>query len=373
VRELQSIIAEFERASADGAPLVLATVVHVEGSTYRRPGARLLVSEERWLAGGVSGGCLEGDLLKRAFFRTTGGVPVLVEYDSRVDADSAWTHALGCNGLVEVLLERIASDGLLHPIRTLAALLRGDEPGVLVTVFRAPASVAPPGARLVLAPDGTTFDAVGATSRAPLLAEARAALAARRSKVVRVELTGGAIEALVEVIGPPPRIVVFGEGPDVTPVVRLATTLGWRTTLVLTRHTEAVAPAEAVASEVIVCNADAIAERVRLAGASAAVLMTHAFARDRAILEPVLRSSIPYVGVLGPRRRTDKLLADVGRGCLVPAQALERIFSPVGLDLGAEEPEEIALSIVAEIQAVLRRRGAASLRTLDGPIHRSEE
>src|SRR5512133_90299 len=126
VRELQSIIVEFERAEAAGAPLVLATVVHVEGSTYRRPGARLLMSEDRWLAGGVSGGCLEGDVLKRAFWRTAEGSPVLVEYDSRQDADSAWTHALGCNGLVEVLLERIAPDAPVHPIRPVGRWQRGD-------------------------------------------------------------------------------------------------------------------------------------------------------------------------------------------------------------------------------------------------------
>jgi xanthine/CO dehydrogenase XdhC/CoxF family maturation factor len=370
VRELQSIVAEFERAEATGASMVLATVVHVEGSTYRRPGARLLVSEDRWLAGGVSGGCLEGDVLKRAFHRTAAGPPVLVEYDSRLEADSAWTHGLGCNGLVEVLLERLDPGDPIHPIRTVARWLRGEDPGVLVTVFRAPRTVAKAGARIALGPDGAVDDAVGGRASDALQAEARAALAARQSRVARVEVPGGEVEALIEVVAPPPRLVLFGEGPDVGPVVQVASSLGWRTTLVVTRHTTAVAAAEAVATEVIVCDADAIRERVPLDRASAVLLMTHAYARDHAILEAVLPLSIPYVGVLGPRRRTDKLLRDLDRPA--PPEALPRIFSPVGLDLGAEEPEEIALAIVAEIQAVLRGRDGGSLRRLDRPIHGGE-
>ena len=348
MRELQSVIAEFERADAAGTPLVLATVVHVEGSTYRRPGARLLVSENRWLAGGVSGGCLEGDVLQRALWRTAAGRAVLVEYDSRVDDESAWTHALGCNGLVEVLLERITPDAAIHPVRTLGRWLRSESAGVLVTVFRTPPTVTAIGARIALGPDGAVADCVGGRASELLLAEARSALVGRDSRVVRVELPEGSVEALVEVFVPPPRLVVFGEGPDVAPVLEAAAALGWRTTLVITRHTPSVAKAEAAATEVVVCNADSIREQVPLHGASAAVLMTHAYARDRAVLEAVLATSMPYVGVLGPRRRTDKLLHDLARERPVPAEALARIFSPVGLDLGAEEPEEIALSIVAE-------------------------
>ncbi len=371
MRELQRVVTEFERAEAAGAALVLATVVHVEGSTYRRPGARLLVAEDRWLAGGVSGGCLEGDVLKRAFHRTAGGRPVLVEYDSRLEADSAWTHALGCNGLVEVLLEPLRADAAVHPLRTVAGWLRGAAPGVLVTPFRgSPAGLVRPGDRLALGPDGSVSHALPEAIAAPLLAEARAALADRRTRVARVPVPGGAVEALVEVIAPPPRIVVVGEGPDVPPVVEQAWALGWRTTLVLARHTAAAAPAAARADAVVVCDDAGLARRMPLDGVAAAVVMSHTYARDRAALAALLASAVPYVGMLGPRRRTDKLLGDLAREGLRPGpRTLSRIYSPVGLDLGAEEPEEIALGIVAEIQAVLRGRRPASLREVDGPIH----
>jgi xanthine/CO dehydrogenase XdhC/CoxF family maturation factor len=387
MRELSRVLAELERAERAGTPLVLATVVNVEGSTYRRPGARLLVSEDRWLAGGVSGGCLEDDVLKRAFWRTARGEPVLVTYDSRSEDDGAWAQALGCNGLVEVVMERLTPELRIHPLHTVGRWLREGMRGVLVTVFGAPEGLAGVGDRLALGEDGTVESALSGAFGELLLTEARTALAAGRSRVARLPCAGGEARALVEVVVPPPTLLVFGEGPDVPPVIELARSLGWRTRLVVARHTAAVAGAEAIADEVILCGNDDVAERVPLRAVSAVVLMTHSFPRDLVVLRFLLgrpapatgnaggspASSISYLGVLGPKRRTDRLLRDLERQPVVlDGEAAARIFSPVGLDLGAEEPEEIALAMVAEIQGALRGRTGRSLREREGPIHRAD-
>jgi xanthine/CO dehydrogenase XdhC/CoxF family maturation factor len=367
--ELRRILEELDLAERAGTSLLLATVVGVEGSTYRRPGARLLLSEERWLAGGVSGGCVEGDLLKRAFHRTAAG-PVLVEYDTRTDDDAAWGRALGCNGLVEVWLERLRPGDPVHPLRTLGWWRDGSVPGVLATVLRG--TPGPAGARLALDAAG----AVAATIRdaglaARVAAEARAALAARRSSIAEVEVDGGSFLTFVEYVPAPTRLLLFGEGHDVPPVVALARALGWKTIVVASRRTAAAA-GPGHADQVVIAHPALLRERVDVRADDAALLMTHDFDRDRLLLAALLRSGSPpaYVGVLGPRRRTARLLEEIAaQSGALPADALARVHGPAGLDIGAEGPDEIALSIVAEIRAVLAGRAGGQLRASAGPIH----
>lgn len=370
MNDLRHVAAALERADAR-LQLVLATVVAVEGSTYRRPGARLLLSEERWLAGGVSGGCVEQDLVQRALFRTA-RAPALVEYDSRSD-DEGWAPALGCNGLVRVFLERVTPGAALHPVATPARWMRAGEAGVLVTVVSAPWA-ALVGGRLALGPGGEVASTVeDAGLREPLERDARAALAERRSALRRHPVQGGVAEAFVEYVAPPPQLVVFGEGYDAPPLLALGAALGWDTTLVSSRRTVAGAGSSPRCDELVVCGPEAVAERVRIRAGAAAVVMTHDLEHDAAILGALLRSAAGYIGVLGPRRRTERLLArlEATLGPLAP-EARARVFSPVGLDIGAEGPEEIALSIAAEIRAVSAGRRGGLLRDAPGPIHARE-
>ncbi len=372
MKDLKLVAAALER-TPPATPLVLATVVRVEGSTYRRPGARLLVSEERWLAGGVSGGCVERDLLQRAFHRTARG-PALVEYDSRSDEDAGWALALGCNGLVEIFLERLDPGAAVHPIDTPGRWRRAGKAGVLATVVRAPPGTRC-GARLALDEDGGVASDVGDPAlRAAVERDAREALAARRSAVRGYAVEGGTAEAFLEVLAPPLQLAVFGDGYDVPPLLALGAALGWDTTLVSSRRTLAGTGAAPRCDELVVCHPEETAARVRLRPGAAAVVMTHDLEHDRHVLGALLESAAGYVGVLGPRRRTEKLLARLERerGPL-PAAALARVHGPVGLDLGADGPEEIALSIAAEIQAVTAGRRGGMLRDVAGPIHPRED
>jgi xanthine dehydrogenase accessory factor len=365
--EVSRIIEEADRAEASGTTVILATVVRAEGSTYRRAGARLLLSEERWLAGGVSGGCVEGDLLKRAFHRTAAG-PSLVEYDTRADDDAAWGRALGCNGLLEIWLERLRADDAVHPIRTLRRWRDRGIAGVLVTLVRR--ALADTGARLALDAAGemvTTIHEPGLAARVE--AAARAALAARRSSVATVAAESGSALAFLEYVPAPQRLIVFGEGHDVPPLVAWARALGWRTAVVASRRTAAT-EGPVRADEVVVCAPAALRERVEIRPEDAALVMTHNLDHDGLLLGALLEAPPAYVGVLGPSRRTARLLeAIAARSGPIAGGALERVYGPVGLDIGAEGPDEIALSIVAEIRAVLANRSGGHLRELAGPIH----
>jgi xanthine/CO dehydrogenase XdhC/CoxF family maturation factor len=365
--EVSRIIEEAERAEAAGTALILATVVRAEGSTYRRAGARLLLSEERWLAGGVSGGCIEGDLLKRAFHRTATG-STLIEYDTRTDDDEAWGRALGCNGLLEIWLERLRADDPLHPIRMLRRWRERRTAGVLVTLVRT--ALADTGARLALDAAGE----VATTIREPGLAAhveatARAALAAGRSSITRVEAASGSALAFLEYVPAPQRLVVFGEGHDVPPVIAYARTLAWKTVVVASRRTGAT-DGPGSADEVVVCDPVALRDRVKISPDDAALVMTHNLDHDRLVIEAILEAPPAYVGVLGPKRRTARILETIAaRAGPIPASALARVYGPAGLDIGAEGPDQIALSIIAEIRAVLANRSGGHLREFAGPIH----
>jgi xanthine dehydrogenase accessory factor len=367
MNDLKLVAEALERVPAD-LQVVLATVVAVEGSTYRRPGARLLISEERWLAGGVSGGCVERDLLKRAFFRTE-REPALIEYDSRSD-EEGWAPALGCNGLVRVFLERVTSGATLHPILTPARWMRAGTGGVLATVVRAPRAAAV-GKHLVLSASGDVASTLeDAGLRAQLERDARAALVERWSMVRGYAVQGGTAEAFIEHVAPPPQLVVFGEGYDAPPLCALGVALGWDTILVSSRRTIAGTGASPRCDELVVCGPEEVAARVDIRSGAAAVVMTHNVEHDLAILDALLRSPAGYIGLLGPRRRAEKLLArlEASQGPLT-AESRARVFSPVGLDIGADGPEEIALSIAAEIRAVAAGRRGGLLRDARGPIH----
>lgn len=365
--EVSRIIEEAERAEAAGTALILATVVRAEGSTYRRAGARLLLSEERWLAGGVSGGCVEGDLLKRAFHRTATGA-TLVEYDTRTEDDAAWGRALGCNGLLEIWLERLRTDDPVHPIRTLRRWRERCTAGVLVTLVRR--ALADTGARLAVDAAGevvTTIREPGLAARVE--AAALAALAARQSSVASVEAASGSALAFLEYVPAPQRLVVFGEGHDVPSVIAYARTLAWKTVVVASRRTVAT-DGPGCADEVVVCDPAALRDRVAIRPDDAALVMTHNLEHDRLVIDAILGSPPAYLGVLGPKRRTARILESIAaRAGPIPAGALARMYGPAGLDIGAEGPDEIALSIIAEIRAVLANRQGGHLRESCGPIH----
>jgi xanthine dehydrogenase accessory factor len=356
--ELQRLFLAYDEHRAAGRPCALATVVEVLGSAYRRPGARMLVTDDGQLTGAISGGCLEGDArqqARRAIFR---GEPALVTYDTRDEDDPRHGLGPGCQGLVRILLEPLQFANEANPLEILRSFAQHPVPAMLATTFAADAAgpKAVVGERLLLMEAGTVRG--GALLAGPLLEAARATLAQNQSRVLAIDTDAGPVRALLEVLVPPLRLVVYGAGNDAQPLVRLAGSLGWHITVVDGRPNLATPPRfpEAAAVQVIPVRELATSVPDPLAYH---VLLSHNYAYDLAALQLLANLSAPYIGLLGPRQKAQRLLAEL-RGDT--ASLHQRLHSPIGLDLGSETPEEIALCIVAEIQAHRNGRMGRPLR-----------
>jgi xanthine dehydrogenase accessory factor len=361
VNETQAILERYRRLAADGTPAALATVVRVEGSSYRRPGARMLVPQTGQATGTLSAGCLERDVAERAAEVVRTGRPTVVTYDTTTDDDIVWGLGLGCNGVVRVLIEPATGERMADLARFLEACSGGARPGAAATVYdREGDPDAEVGARALLFPDGTV---AGDLDRSDLLDDLRAAARTGEPADRRYRTPDGHLDVFVEIVEPRVPLVVFGAGHDALPVVTLARSLGWHTTVVDTRARAATRERFADADAVVLCRPDEVGAHVTLSESTVAVLMTHNYLEDLEVLRTLVASPARYVGCLGPGRRTERLLGELG------LEASGRIYGPVGLDIGAETPEEIALSIVAEIRAVLAGRDGGSLRDREGAIH----
>lgn len=353
MRELREILRHWRRLEAEGGVGVLASVVHAEGSTYRRPGARALVLPDERSVGLLSGGCLESDLLLRARRVRERGVPELVRYDGTA-ADVLWGLGLGCAGIVDVLLEPVDAERP-GPLAWLESCLEARRLGVLATVLESPGE-APLGARF-----GRAGDAPAAIRRAM-----QHALRERRTRA----LAQGGWRVLVEVVEPALPLLVVGAGPDAAPLVRLAAGLGWEVTVVDGRPAYARPERFPEAREVVLVEPEAAPRRLEVGEETVAILMTHHYLHDKRLLRWLLSTPARYLGVLGPRQRTLDLLRDLhAEGFAPPEESLARLHAPAGLDIGSDGPDEIALSVVAEIRAVLAGRRGGLLRERKGPIH----
>jgi len=372
MKELQDILTAWRDAREKGEETALATIVKVSGSTYRRPGARMLLTRSGRMVGSISGGCLEGDVLEKAREVLDSGQPRLLEYDMTADDDLVWGLGLGCNGSVHVFLERVPTGRPVEPMEALGESVRQNAALGLVTIFKVEGTDrARPGERLLLRPDGSpVWDIQDAELAELTLRDAQDALEKGLSRVATYALDPGTVEAFIEVVQPPLPLVICGAGHDAIPVVRLARSLGWRVTVADSRPAYATKERFPEADEVVLTPPEEVAERVPLDHRTYVVIMTHNYNHDLKLLRAILPIPVRYIGVLGPRARTERLLRELQeQGVEIPAERYGRIYSPVGLNIGADTPEEIALAILAEIQAVRTGRGAGFLRDLRGRIH----
>lgn len=315
-------------------PGVLCTLVKVTGSSYRPAGARLWLGDDGTRIGSISGGCLEADLAVRAQAERTSGTSSLVTYDTTTEADLIWGVGTGCHGVVTVLLEFISQPPEWATVT--ARNLSNRQSTSLAVIWD---SRLPSRCGTHLAPDRTNeFDGC----------------------------------VFWETIQPAPVLVLFGAGDDAIPLVEMSALLGWEVTVADVRPEFATCARfpKARRVRVIGCEQDLEEQGLSFDDRTAAVVMTHHYRHDRPLLRQLLRRSLPYLGLLGPRRRAEKILADLAAENDPPhPQRVSQLRAPVGLDLGANAPETIALSIIAEIQAVFATRSARPLRERNQPIH----
>lgn len=328
--ETREILSAYDEALGAGEPVVLATVVRAFGSTYRRPGARMLITEHGWRGGSVSGGCLEADVVRTAFQHTEEG-PTLVRYDSRDPGDIVWGFGLGCDGAVDVLFERLEPEARTNPLEFLRARVELRKPGAMAIGLAGETL----GKRAFVEGDDAWGDE-------RLLLIARDALAGRVSAASDRELA--------EFVPPPVHLAIFGAGHDAIPLAAMGSSLGWRVTVADVRE-EYVRPERFPAADALVHGRpERAVDQAWIDERTAAVVMTHAYLTDRELLPRLLASPAPYVGVLGPPQRRERLLNDLETP--LPEHDLARIYGPVGIALGASEPAGIALEISAQIQSV---------------------
>jgi xanthine/CO dehydrogenase XdhC/CoxF family maturation factor len=379
MNEVRALVEAFDGANAGGERCALATVVSVEGSSYRRPGARMLVCEGGASTGTISAGCLESDVIEHAKRVIRTGKAVLVEYDTASTSDEmAWGLGLGCNGVVRVLVEPLAPgspyvEALRRSCETHAA------PVLVATVYQhTPSEPATArieiGARLLINGDGHVGrDKLSDELGAIIEGEVRALSPGGGTAGTQVfEADGAAVKVFVETLLPPVALVIFGAGHDALPVVELARGLGWQTEVVDPQARPASLTRFALADRVTLVRPEEVGARLRVTPRTLTLLMSHNYSHDLALLKFLLASPARYIGVMGPRKRTERMLSELaaGDGLFSLGEAdRARLHSPAGLDIGANAPAEIALSIIAEMRAVQDERRGGMLRERRGSIH----
>ncbi|MGF1938827.1 MAG: XdhC family protein [Nostoc sp. ChiQUE02] len=374
MNELQYILQAFVHSQKSAQRSALATVVQTSGSVYRRPGARMLLLEDGQMISAISGGCLEGDVFERAqSLMFGGGEPMVVRYDTTSGEDIVFGFGLGCNGVVDVLIESLGDETAASQMSFIQDCLQSGQVGAIATVFKIEgASDITVGSRMMLKSDGTVINhAANIFIAQKIEIDTHQALRKKQTCVQSYTLPQGRVDVLIEVIHPLVPLLVFGSGYDTIPVVHLAKHLGWHVTVIDDRPGYLRGDRFPQVDQILWCELnDAHSYKHLLTPQTVAVVMTHRYLSDLAFLKTLIPSQVRYLGVLGPKRRMQKLWDDLSEENIITTSAQEqRIYNPVGLDIAAETPQEIALSIVAEIQAVIGGRRGSFLRDRPGSIH----
>jgi xanthine/CO dehydrogenase XdhC/CoxF family maturation factor len=372
MKELYEIIKAYDTATKVGKASVLATVVHLEGSSYRRPGARMLVLEDGLMIGAISGGCLEGDELKKALLTFTEKKSRLVTYDTSDEEDVNVGIQLGCEGVIQVLFEFIDSANVFNPIELLRKVTANRQQAVVVTLFDlTDKKNGQIGTSLVKEQNGTITDAMQQSALKELIKhDVNEAMLNGQSAVINYASKGIICNAFIECIFPPISLVVVGAGNDAISIMQIATVLGWEVKVVDGRQTHAKAERFINACQVLVSKPELVLQQISIDNRTCFVLMTHNYQYDLQMLKALLATQVHYIGVLGPKKKLLKMLDALKQeGVILTEAMLARIYGPTGLDIGAETPEEIAVSIIAEIQAAFTGKEGTMLKWKQDLIH----
>jgi xanthine dehydrogenase accessory factor len=356
-QETSRILQLLARLAEQGRGAALATVVDVQGSAYRRPGAKVLIADDGGMAGSVSGGCLEADVREVALAVIRDGIPQLLHYDTGSDDEMPFGLGLGCNGAVDIFVQRATTPDLLGASRRIMALLQGEDAFAVSTIVRGAKGL---GRSVVV---GASGKAVGSTDDAGLdrmiAARAKDSLSTGISQLH--DLEGQLL--FTEIQLPPPSLLVIGAGEDARPLVACASDVGFRVTVVDHRPAYLTPDHYPAGTRLASARSDSNISDLPLGPQSYAVVKTHSLEHDREWVRRLLATQVRYIGVLGPRARIEEVLSELG------AEDDERVFGPVGLDLGAYGPEQIAVSIVAELLALHWDREPIHLRAKESAIH----
>jgi len=365
VKEIRKIIDVYDSIDLATEKVALASVVNVEESSYRRIGARMLVRSSGLWTGGISGGCLEGDALKRSQIAIFKGEASKVVYDTMDDDKNQIGVGLGCNGRIEVLFTPIDATDPNNEIEQLRRIAGAETPAIMLKLIEAPVESGLLGAQQLVEQEDTLnldFAGVHPVVLSEGIAEAREQ---RRARIIQTEVGEITVKLLVEFIRPETRLIVVGDNYDVSAMLGIADELGWECYVVgkakkLTKEVYRLA-------KKVVDYAEA--HTLPVHDYTAVMLMSHDYNWDKEMIKVFAPKQPHYMGMLGPKKRFQKMHKDLEE---LNLEQLPFFYSPTGLEIGAESPNEIALSIAAEIVAVFRNKTGGFLKDKEGTIHERE-
>ena len=372
MKEISEIINAYDKAVLDGKSTALATVVHVDGSSYRRPGARMLVDDEGFLTGAISGGCLEGDALRKAMLALSQQKTKLVTYDTSNEDDMTIGIQLGCAGIIQVLFEPINNSSPYNPIELIRESISRRQHAVLLTLFNLDnKNQEQRGTCLLLQEDGILRgDIQHQDFQDALVNDMKDVLQSGKSIFKSYVDQHQSNTAFIEFMQPAVSLVIVGAGNDAIPMMQIANTLGWDIRVVDGRNSHAKPEKFQTACQVLVSKPEEVLGQLPIDDRTAFVMMTHNYNYDIAMLKALLPMDIPYIGMLGPKKKTARMLKEIqDAGLKIDDKMLEKVYGPTGLELGAETPEEIALSITAEILSVMNGTPGGQLKRKNDVIH----
>jgi xanthine dehydrogenase accessory factor len=364
LKELQEIVKAYDQANISGKQTALATVVHVEGSSYRRAGARMLVTEDGQLTGAISGGCLEGDALRKAQLVMVQQKPMLVTYDTTDDDDAKLGVGLGCNGIIHILIEPISVDHSNNPITFFKRFLSKRDPVVLITIFNKEDRRAEQyGTCLLYNKSGDTSGTLPVGTISESILQDASNVLRDGNTATKTYFYQENYTCFIELLQPAVSLVVVGAGNDAIPLVQMAKVLGWHISVIDGRNNYATAIRFPLADKLLIAKPGEVIAQIKVDERTVFMLMTHNYNYDAALLNDLLKIPLTYIGVLGPKKRLSRMLNEIPLNTNTSDSIPDNLYGPAGLDIGSENAEEIALAILSEIQSVLNKRNATSLRT----------
>lgn len=367
MKEIRTIITAYDIAKSLGISVALATVVRVEGSSYRRTGARMLVQDNGIWEGGISGGCLEGDALKQARMAIFKESPSLITYDTSQEDEYQIGVGLGCNGIIDVLfapLDFLEENNAVEILKKCVADNRKTHLLLTFTNVHEEFHSLKSG-QVIRYKDVRDLQFIEDRSLQSELSE-KIIEQLQKGTSAPVSLKDERVSVFIELLPPPIHLIIMGYQYDVFPLSRLTHEMGWETTV--------VAPAVKVNRKIKELVNEIISNEklneIKIDEYTAVVLMSHDLEKDKENLQRVLKTDVSYIGMLGPKVRSERIFDELKEaGIIISEKDKSRIYAPIGLDIGAVSPEEIALSLVAEIRAIFSERSGGSLRLRNEPIH----
>lgn len=365
MKEIKSILKLYNSFKDSGEKCAIAQVIRVEESSYRREGARMLVFESGVFEGGISGGCLEGDALQRSQIAILKQEPSIVTYDTSKENEIG--VGLGCNGVIDVLISPISEDSASLEMLQKCVSDRGFHIIATITALDGSLGDIPLGKSFYYNKDTASLeDCQHEGLRNFLFDKIQDVMVKKKSKTYHFEKDGVLASVFIELIPPQFHLAIYGDNYDVYPLLELAKLMDWDVSLVGNVQKLKKEKLQSV-KNIYLKESEA---RPEIDERTAIILMAHDYKTDYANLQDLIKSNSPYIASLGPRKRFDKMIAEFNSyGIEFSNKELQRIYAPCGLEIGANTPEEIALSLLSEILSVFTGKTGGMLREKKGPIH----